>query len=67
MAPGSANDLDPRGDATAAASYAAAVAQPGRALHLGSAEVVTLTAADDESCIRGGSLRKSVEVRRVIR
>jgi len=39
MAPGRANDLDPRGDATAAASNAAAIAPPGRALHLGSAEV----------------------------
>jgi hypothetical protein len=34
-----ANDLDPRGDATAAASSAAAISPLGRALHLGSGKV----------------------------
>ncbi len=49
MAPGCTNDLDPRGDATAAASNAAAIAQPGRALHLGSAQVgLGLTHGVDE-------------------
>src|SRR6516165_963455 len=74
MAPGSTNDLEPRGDATAAASNAAAIAPPGHALRLGSGEVGSrLThspgadCSDDEGCARDGSLRKSAETRRVIR
>jgi len=37
--PSGANDLDPRGDTTAAAVNAAAIAPPGGALQLGSGKV----------------------------
>src|SRR5262249_449299 len=75
MASSRANDLDPRGDAAAAASNAAAIAiaPPDRALHLGSVEggpgrpIVWIACSDDVGCARRRSLRKSVETRRVIR